>query len=81
MPPNGVLPLHNHPGMTVFSKLLFGKVHIKSYDWVVDASSDTSTIENPSEGKSSLLQKLRRNWEMVLTNWLVPWLAFIKAIV
>ncbi|GJS80071.1 plant cysteine oxidase 2-like protein, partial [Tanacetum coccineum] len=34
LPQNAIIPLHNHQGMIVFSKMLLGKLHIKAYDLV-----------------------------------------------
>ncbi|BDA44810.1 Plant cysteine oxidase 4 [Coccomyxa sp. Obi] len=33
LPRNAIIPLHNHPKMTVFSRVLYGKLHVRSFDW------------------------------------------------
>ncbi|CAL0309671.1 unnamed protein product [Lupinus luteus] len=57
LPTNGVIHLHNHPRMIVFSKLILGETHIKSYDWV-DLAVSHNMLQQPSKMR---LAKLKAN--------------------
>ncbi|XP_057778855.1 plant cysteine oxidase 2-like [Salvia miltiorrhiza] len=62
LPETAVIPLHNHPEMTVFNKLLLGTMHIKAYDWVDPLTSDCSLSNSKHvDGSSVRLAKLKAN--------------------
>ncbi|KAH9330468.1 hypothetical protein KI387_002576, partial [Taxus chinensis] len=49
LPTSAILPLHNHPGMTVLSKLLYGSMHIRSYDCI--DPTDIQQISGPPQSR------------------------------
>ncbi|XP_022988474.1 plant cysteine oxidase 3 isoform X1 [Cucurbita maxima] len=54
-PTSSVIPLHDHPGMTVFSKVLYGSLHVKAYDWVEPAFIQESKDSTNFQGRLAKL--------------------------
>nr|CAB3488271.1 unnamed protein product [Digitaria exilis] len=69
IPYGGVMPLHDHPSMTVFSKVIIGAARMKAYDWVLPRVLWRS-------GPWMLAEKVR---DHVVTSALPTWVLFPDA--
>ena len=57
-PAGASIPLHDHPGMTVFSKILYGELGMRSFDWVQPPTAQelagwASVDEQPRNGTAA----------------------------
>lgn len=44
LPPKAQLPLHDHPGMSVLSRILYGGLTVRSFDFLGDPSEDAQRM-------------------------------------
>lgn len=60
-PAKASLPLHDHPSMTVFSRILYGKMMLKAYDWIPPRHQDQIAPVPANHGETPKLAKLTIN--------------------
>lgn len=61
LPKGACIPLHNHPGMTVLSRVLVGELHVLSFDW---APEDADAAPGPGRAARRVLNRVLRAGDM-----------------
>lgn len=77
LPEGARIPLHNHPGMTVLSRVLYGHMHVKAYDWQQpDPGSPQSAIHDSIQVPSSQPRLAKLATDQVFTPTDMPAVLF-----
>lgn len=75
LPPGGVIPLHNHPGMSVVTRVLYGSAQVTSFDLVPKSELMELPADDVEAGKSDVkwaLVSREGDFQAECTMWLDP---------
>ena len=60
-PEGATIPLHDHPGMTVFSKVLYGSLEFSAYDWEHPISPEQIAEMDTEQTRLAQMARLQRD--------------------
>ncbi|OQS04464.1 hypothetical protein THRCLA_03304 [Thraustotheca clavata] len=61
LPPGASIPLHNHPEMSVISRVLYGSLHVRAFDLVPTEANDAFWAQHDQEQDPPSIWKRKRS--------------------